>query len=147
MIPVIIIGLAFAWLLIETDYMRVRLYMGVSCKRGDCCEWRLSESQVTKQMKHELLCIWELSKVDRAKFDGEHIAPLFGWAYAYQFRHFTPEYIVELIGQGYKTTIRSHSTQALRDACRVNRNPHLKINLRKPSYGELAKNTAQFAKA
>lgn len=124
-----ILIIAFAWLMYETDWLRVRLPVGLICKSGECCDWRLSENQVTSQMINELLCKWDINKVQRAMFDSGHLKPLFGWAFAYQYRNLMPEYKIELIDEHSKYTMRTESMPVLRDAFRVYRNPYLKVKL------------------
>ena len=118
------------WLLYETDFMRVRLLVGSQCQIGECCNWRLPDSAVTKDMKQEL--------ISKARGNGKlhnlgefslHMVPLCGWGYAYQYKNFEPEYKIELIAPGSKYTFRTQSIPILRDAFRVYRNPYLKVKL------------------
>lgn len=133
MIPtIIIVSLAFLWLGYETRWLTVRLEAYTPCEYGANCEWRLGDGQVDKTMKWELLHRWQLRGTEGIRFDADIIQPLFGWGYAYQFRNFQPEYAIELIGAGYKTTIHSNNASALRDAFRVWRNPYVKVKLSAP---------------
>lgn len=120
--------ICFTWLLYETDFMKVRLPIGIICELS--CEWRLADNQVTKDMKRELVNLSLSNKKlhNRGEFC-YHIPPIGGWGFAYQYRNFTPEYKVELIAPGSKYTFRTESTQILRDAFRVYRNPYLKVKL------------------
>lgn len=126
---ILLIGLALGWLLIETDWLRVQL------EYGACV-------QIIEQRKswEEIKPTGNLNKQYPfwLRFP-EHMTPLCGREWLENTMHVIPEYKMELVGVGYKTTINSNSTNALRDACRVNRNPYIKINLRKPSYNELAR--------
>uniref|UniRef100_A0A6M3LJV6 Uncharacterized protein n=1 Tax=viral metagenome TaxID=1070528 RepID=A0A6M3LJV6_9ZZZZ len=130
MVVIILIGLAFYWLLIETDYLRIRLYAGVICEIGACCDWRLSDNQVTKDMKEELIKRSNNGhKLKWGEFK-DYMIPLCGWGYAYQFRDFAPEYKIELISEHSHYTWRTQDTGKLRDAFRVYRNPYLKVKLK-----------------
>ena len=116
---------SFIWLLYETDWMRVRLPVGIICEP----RWYMPDSAVTKVMKQELI---DLSRNGYKRSWGEFknwMSPLCGWGYAYQYRNFTPEYKVELISDHAKYTFRTSSIPILRDAFRVYRNPYLKVKL------------------
>ena len=130
---VIIIALAFAWLGYETDWLRVKLLVGIECAVGGCCPWRMSDSAVTEAMKDSLINSWEsrhaLNKVQVALLDGGHMTPMCGWGYAFQFRDFRPEYKIELIDEHCHFTMQTANTSVLRDAFRVWRNPYLKVNV------------------
>ena len=115
------LALAFLWLGYESDWMRVRLLVG-----------------------QELSPNW--LAFDWSKWK-QHIEPICGWDWIQNRYHPIPIYKIELITPTAKYTIRSQSIQALRDAFRVYRNPYIKINLRKPTYSDLARNAGQFAKA
>ena len=119
--------ICFSWLLYETDFLRVRLPVGIVCQRNYC----MPDSEVTELMKYELV---KLSPNNGKKLHGRgefclHIPPLCGWGYAYQYRNFTPEYKIELIAPGSKYTFRTESISILRDAFRVYRNPYLKVKI------------------
>ena len=126
---IIIVGLAFIYLGYESDWMRVRLLIGEAIELSACCEWRLQDTQVTKDMKQELFDrAW--GKVGNAwGYFKEYHPPLCGWGFAYQFRDFQPEYKVELITEHSKQTMRTQSIPILRDAFRVYRNPYVKVKL------------------
>ena len=120
MIPLLIwFSLLLAWLGYETDWFRVRLLFGVYTPD--------SEHQYATWDK---LKPWQIRKTDATwlRFP-DIIAPLTGWDWLKNTMHIIPEYRIELIGETYKTTITSHSTQALGDAFRVNRNPWLRVKL------------------
>ena len=123
-----IILLAFIWLGYETKWLTIRL--GAV---APITHLYLSDSAVTSDMRHELLGVWfggkAVDKILRCHFDQLGAQPLFGWGFAYQYKDFKPEYKIELLGPGYKTTIVSENTNTLRDAFRVNRNPWIKIKL------------------
>ena len=121
--------ICFTWLLYETDWLRVRLPVGITCELS--CEWRLADSAITEAMKTELINL--SNNGHKLHSQGEfqnNIDPLCGWGYAYQYQHFTPEYKVELIAPGSKYTFRTESTEILRDAFRVYRNPYLKVKIK-----------------
>lgn len=124
---IIIVSMAFAWLLYETDYMRVNL--AFYCEYGASCDWRLQDVQVTKDMKQELFDrAW--GKVGNIQgYFKCYQSPLCGWGYAYQFRDLQPEYRVELITEHSKQTMRTSSIPVLRDAFKVYRNPYIKVKL------------------
>lgn len=129
MISLIIVGLAFIWLGYETNWMRVRLFVGIAIKTGACCDWKLSDSRVTDIMKRKL---YDLSFGKARRSWGEFkdwIEPLCGWGYAYQYKDFKPEYRIELISEHAKYTMRTESVSILRDAFKVYRNPWLKVKL------------------
>lgn len=124
-ITVIILSLALTYLGYETGWMRVRLLVGKFNPY-------MPDDAVTIQMKRELLKSWFGGKVDkvlRCHLEVPDAQPLFGWGFAYQYKDFNPECKVELIGKGYKTTMRSTRPDILRDAMRVNRNPYIKVKL------------------
>uniref|UniRef100_A0A6H1ZW94 Uncharacterized protein n=1 Tax=viral metagenome TaxID=1070528 RepID=A0A6H1ZW94_9ZZZZ len=55
MIPALVaIAVATAYLLHETDWLRIRLLVGDMFETGACCQWRLPDSAVTESMKQEL---------------------------------------------------------------------------------------------
>ena len=128
---ILIVGLAFYWLLLETKWLTINLSQW--CKLGSCCQWRLPDSAITHDMKCELLHDWfagkAVDKILRCHFDQDGAQPLFGWGYAYQFHNLKPEYKVELIDGTSKITINSNSVPHLRDAFRVWRNPYIKVKL------------------
>ncbi len=128
-LTIISLILAFLWLGYETDWLRVRLLAGLGIEPGTCSEWKLLNSKVTKDMKRDLIKNWQLNKIGNALFSGNHLQPLCGWGFAYQYRNFTPEYKVELITEHSKITMRTKSIPVLRDAFRVYRNPYLKVKL------------------
>ena len=113
-----IIILAFAWLGYETDWMRVRLPIGLNL------------------LPNWLSFDWSSWK--------KYIEPICGWEWIQNRYHPTPIYKVELITEHAHYTIHSHSTSALRDAFRVYRNPYIKINLRRLTYQQLAENHRLF---
>ena len=110
---IIILSLAFTWLGYETDWMRIRLVVGIESLPPN---W--------------LLFDWSKWK--------RYMIPICGWEWIKCHHHPTPEYKIELIAPSSKYTIKSNCVPALRDAFRVYRNPYLKINLRKPTYWELS---------
>ena len=111
--------LLFTWLGYETNWFRIRLPIG-ACTPVNKCRYKTWE-----QLKP-----WSIKKTDATwlRFP-EIMAPLTGWDWLKNTMHIIPEYKIELIGATYKTTITSHSAQALKDAFRVNRNPYVKIKL------------------
>jgi len=117
-----ILILAFIWLLAETDWLRIRLLIGVNA------------TPIVYQYKtwEEILAMLpcKLTKNDPGwlRFPG-NMAPLTGWDWLHNTMHIIPEYKIELIGIGYKTTINSNSMPHLRDAFRVNRNPYIKVKI------------------
>lgn len=123
--------ICLTWLLYETDWMRVRLPVGIIGELS--CEWRLADNQVTKDMRQELIDTWFSRNGDKQshmiRCHLEIGSPLCGWGFAYQYRDFTPEYKIELIAPGSKYTFRTESIPILRDAFRVYRNPYLKVKL------------------
>jgi hypothetical protein len=109
LLSLLIIALAFSWLLKETDYLRIRLPVGELCKNGDCCPWRMSDDAVDHEMKAELVRRWRnLPKEVKVKFEQGLESPLCGWGYAWQFRDYAPEMYVELdtYGVRYKMTLK-----------------------------------------
>ena len=105
---VIIIGF-YLWLLYKTDWLKIRLPVGIQCTYTASCQWRLSDNAVTNDMKLELV---GLSNNGHKLAWGEFkvwMIPLCGWGYAYQYRNFAPEYKIELIAPGSKYTFRTQS--------------------------------------
>lgn len=129
MISLITILIACIWLGYETDWLTVRLPVGLTMGAGACCEWRLADNQVTKNMKRDLINRWQLTKISLALFKGHYLEPLCGWGFAYQYQSFEPEYKIELITEHAHYTMRTQSTSLLRDAFRVYRNPYIKVKL------------------
>jgi len=115
---ILIVSLAFYWLLLETDWLRIRLLYGAIAQ---IIEYRKSWEELKPHDIKKNHPFW-------MRFP-EHMEPLCGWHWLEETMHIIPDYKIELIGTGYKTTIRSQSTEALRDAFRVNRNPHIKIKM------------------
>ena len=114
---IIIMIAALAWLMYETDYMRVRLLVGESTQPIVYKTWE------------------ELKPCDVRKTDAgwlrfpKSIAPLTGWDWLLNTMHIIPEYKVELIAEHSKITMRTQNTSILRDCFRVYRNPYLKVKL------------------
>jgi hypothetical protein len=52
---IIILALAFTWLLYETDNLRVRLLVGSYCNTGECSQWHMPDDAVDDDMRHELI--------------------------------------------------------------------------------------------
>ena len=125
---IVIVSLAFYWLFYESDWLQVNL-RGVLCETGSCCDWRLQDTQVTKDMKRELINLSNNGHILKWGEFKDYMIPLCGWGYAYQFRDFQPEYKIELIAEHSHYTMRTNNTQILRDAFRVYRNPYLKVKL------------------
>lgn len=132
------IGLAFVWLLYETNWMMVRLLAGLDYKIGDCCQWRLPDCSVTEEMKDELIRLWKGKQALKGLSIGSRygsgntstdMAPLCGWGYAYQYHAFMPPTTVELLAPGYHATMNIKSPSIFKDVMRVYRNPHLKVRL------------------
>ncbi len=124
-VTIIILSLALTYLGYETNWMRARLLVGTF-------NHYMLDSAVNVNMKRELLGLWfggKADKVLRCHLEPPNAQPLFGWGFAYQYKDFNPECKVELIGEGYKTTMRSSRPDILRDAFRVNRNPRIKVKL------------------
>jgi hypothetical protein len=110
LISILIISIAFGILLKETDYLRIRLYVGSICADGDCCQWHFKDEWVTPDMKHELLRLWtNLPKQTLARMESGIQDPLCGWGYAWQYHDFIPECKVEmnLANVRYKMDIKA----------------------------------------
>ena len=125
---IIIFSIAFYWLLVETDWLQVRLLAGISCIVGTCSDWRLADNQVTDDMKRELYN--SNGRYGKRHSTGEFVEwmnPLCGWGFAYQYRNFKPEYKIELIDEHSHYTMRTNNTEILRDAFKVYRNPYTKV--------------------
>ena len=117
MIPIIIVvSLAFLWLGYETDWLRVRL-TGYEESNYPTKTW--TELRPSKILRTDVMWL---------RYP-DSVAPLCGWDWLNKTLHIMPDYSIELIGIGYKTTIHSADASALRDAMRVNRNPYIKIKL------------------
>jgi len=130
----IIVSLAFSWLAYETDWLRVRLAVGII----DTCQ-RKSWLELKPWHPNRQFPFW-------VRFPSV-MSPLCGWDYILNTMHIIPEHKIELITDTAKYTIRSQSAKALGDAFRVYRNPYIKLNLGRPSYQELADNARLFATA
>jgi len=116
MIVLILIVIAFIWLGYETDWMRVRLLVGVQSSEHRK-SWLDLKPYTTKKTDPFWLR-WP-----------EIMEPMCGLKWLEETMHIIPEYKIELISPGCKQTIRSESVPALRDAFRVYRNPYIKIKL------------------
>lgn len=127
---ILVVTIALFWMLYETNYLRVRFYVGEICKEGDCCQWKFKDEWVTDEMKAELIRGWtNLPKEIRAKFEQGIQTPMCGWGYAYQYHDFKPEYKIELISEHSKITMQTESQNVLKDCMKVYRNPYAKVNL------------------
>jgi len=115
---ILIVTIALYWLARESDYLRIRLLAGIEAIQYERKSWDEIKPtcKLTKQYPFWL------------RFP-EHMSPLCGLDWLENTMHVIPEYKLELVGVGYKTTIHSNNAQALRDACRVNRNPWLKVKI------------------
>ena len=121
-LSLILLIIAFTWLLKETDYLRIKLLSGLCFIPGDCCKWRLPDSAVTDDMKRDLINSWtHLPKEIKCRFLDGIESPLCGWGYAYQYRDYEPECLVEMnIGNvRYKMTIKT--SDVLTKVMKVNR--------------------------
>lgn len=72
---IIIVSLAYTWLLWESNFLRVNLCQCL-CESGSCSQWRLPDSAVTYDMKYELISQWHLDKIHFALFDQGNLNPL-----------------------------------------------------------------------
>ncbi|KKL80417.1 hypothetical protein LCGC14_2004990 [marine sediment metagenome] len=116
----IIVNLAFIWLLIETDLLRVQLLERETILS---CQWRMPDNAVTPSMRLELYHLWNkgLTKISYALLSGGHTSPLCGWGYAYQYRDFKPEYKVELNTGGVRYNMTIKQPSIIKDIMRANR--------------------------
>lgn len=130
LVTLIVFALAFLWMLKETDFLRVRFYVGQTCHEGDCCQWRFKDEWVTPEMKTELLNLWtNLPKETLARFKSGIESPLCGWGYAWQYHDLKPEYKIELLSEHSKITMQTESLNILKDCFKVYRNPYAKVKL------------------
>ena len=112
----IIIGLAFIWLGYETNWVRVRLLVGIETS--------------TKYKTWAELKPWSTKKSDPMWLRFPKIMePLSGWDWLENTMHIIPEYTIELITDTSKITMRSQNMSILRDAFKVYRNPWAKVKL------------------
>jgi hypothetical protein len=111
------IGIALAWLLKETNLLRIHLPVGaeIKVKRES---WDLIKSRLRIPDK-------------QAPFWYKHpeSPPICGWNWIETTQHVIPETKIELVTETAKFTIKSDNAAALRDAFRVYRNPYLKVKL------------------
>lgn len=127
---IVVICLAFLWMLKETDYLRLRMYAGEICADGDCCQWKFKDEWVTDEMKSELIRGWtNLPKELRAKFETGIQSPMCGWGYAWQYHDVKIDCKVELITEHSKITMQTESLNVIKDCMKVYRNPYVKVNL------------------
>ncbi len=120
-----ILGLAY-WLMRETNWLRIRLLVG---------ELPVLDTTVRKswaQIKDAAFLI----PVKQRPFwmrHPENMQPLCGLDWLQYTMHVIPEYKVVLISEHYKSTMNVKACEGaasvLRDAFRVNRNPHLKVKV------------------
>lgn len=137
MIPALLaIAVAMAYLLHETDWMRVRLLVGPMFEVGACCQWRLPDSAVTEDMRHELIQLTRNGKHTQGEFVG-WMTPLCGWGYAYQYRNFRPSMSLELVTEHSRITVTGCTDiKAINEVIRVYKNPF--AGLKKPVLARLA---------
>ena len=134
---IIIVSLALYWLARETDYMRIKLLVGVSCEVGACCAWRLLDNYVTEDMRQELRRRSNNGhKLTWGEFK-DYIDPLCGWGYAYQYSNFKPPVSLELVTGHSKITVTNCTDiKAINEVIRVYKNPF--AGLKKPVLARLA---------
>ena len=119
-ISICMMVLAFTWMLLETDYLRIRLPIGKipdNVKRQSWTELK----QLAKSLPDKLKPFW-------LKYP-ENMIPLCGIDWLENTMHVIPETKIELVNCVHHYTIKSNNSNALRDAFRVYRNPYLKVKL------------------
>lgn len=128
----------FTWLLYETDWMRVRLPVGIISELPQCryISWNdlenLAQAIPDKQkpfwLKHpiNIKTIWGLNNQPL----GASMEPLCSWEWLKNRLHIIPEYKIELISATSRYTFRTQSIPVLQDAFRVYRNPYLKVKIK-----------------
>jgi len=89
---IIIVSLALAWLLAETDFMRVRLAVGII----DTCQ-RKSWEELKPWNPNKQFPFW-------VRFPNS-MSPLCGWDYVLNTMHIIPEHKLELITATARYTI------------------------------------------
>jgi hypothetical protein len=118
----LIIGIAFWYLLIETNFLRIRLYVGAICQDGDCCAWKFKDEWVTPEMKQHLLNLWtNLPKEIRAKYQEGIQEPMCGWGYAYQYHDVIPECKVEMNLNNVRYKFDLKDPSILKDIMKANK--------------------------
>lgn len=121
-LSLIIIALAFYWMLWETDYLRVRLLVGAIPQ---------SELLVYKtwdELRETIGIIPNKQKPFWFKYP-ENMQPLCGLNWLETTEHIVPEYKIVLISESSKITMRTNSIPVLRDCFRVYRNPYIKVKV------------------
>jgi hypothetical protein len=118
----LIIGIAFYLLLKETDYLRIRLYVGAICQDGDCCAWKFKDEWVTPEMKTELIYLWSnLPKTTREAMAQGLQDPLCGWGYAWQYHDIVPECKVEMNLNNVRYKFDLKDPSILKDIMKANK--------------------------
>ena len=116
---IIITGLAFAWLGYETDWMLVRLPMGIDTLPIEQKYKTWEELKPGKILKAHPFWL---------RFP-DLMEPMGGWDWVKNTMHIIPEVKIELIAEHSHYTMRTENTDILRDAFRVYRNPYLKVRV------------------
>ena len=114
MIGLIIIGIGFTWLLIETDWMRVRLLVG-----------SIKEAPV---QNNERYVDWEKAfdfKAWGTLIKGADIDPICGWDWIKNRQHIIPECRIEMVHLGVRHTIVIKDVSVIKDVVKAMRaKPH-----------------------
>jgi hypothetical protein len=122
LISIIIILIAFTYLLKETDYLRVRLYSGKVCFDGETCEWKFQDDWVTHEMKSQLIRLWSnLPKETLWRFQSGIQEPMCGWGYAWQYHDVIPECKVEMNLANVRYKFDLKNPDILKDIMKANK--------------------------
>ncbi len=101
---IVIVSLAYLWLLIESDWLTIRL-SGAWYEVGASCPWHLPDEYVTEDMRMELIHSWPMDKVLKERFLMGNESPLCGWGYAWQYRNVQLDIHMEVKAWGVTNTV------------------------------------------
>uniref|UniRef100_A0A6M3LLF2 Uncharacterized protein n=1 Tax=viral metagenome TaxID=1070528 RepID=A0A6M3LLF2_9ZZZZ len=109
---VIIIILAFTWLLIESDFMRARLLAGadLSIIEYERKSWTELKPSNPTYKKHPFWLVCP-----------DNMTPLCGWDWLKNTMHIIPEYKVELALAGVNYKLNVKSSGVLKDVMKANK--------------------------
>jgi len=117
-IGIILIILGFIWLLYETDYLRVRLLVGIETKpiEYEYMSWEDVKTRYFYGLPSRQTPFWYANP--------EHMEPLCGLAWLENTMHVIPEYRIELDfgGNKYKMTVKE--PKVLKEIVKVNTKKH-----------------------
>lgn len=114
LVTILIIISALYWLGIESNWLTIRLLVGADCKRK---MWK----DIKPYQSGKNYPFWFKHP--------DNMTPLCGWDWLNKRNHIIPEYKIELVQPGYKSTMTIQDESIIKDVFRVYRNPQLRVKL------------------